>query len=106
MSTKQTYTDVTIADLRDIAAQIRFYADQYEAIATAMESRKLETIRVRGMDTLEEVTMKRLSGNISSINLGLAEAKSIANRVAKAESIVKATRAAEKPAKYKKEKES
>jgi hypothetical protein len=68
------YKDMTPDSLRALARKIRYVAEGYEAVAAEVESRKLGTLSVPGINTAE-LAIRRLTGNMGSAQRALADAK-------------------------------
>lgn len=76
MSTnKRETTQTTPGEFRDLADRMAQIAESYRAIADAMERRSITHLDVIGMDTLENVTLPRLSGSLASANRALTTYK-------------------------------
>lgn len=65
---------ISVDKLRAIAKRIQAAADDYQRIADAMEADGLESLKIRGFGTLEDVTLSRLESPIGSARRAMANA--------------------------------
>ena len=66
--------ELTADELRQLADKIRFVAKTFGSVADEMDNRKLQSLSIKGIDTLQKVLIPRLNGSLASAMRAIAEA--------------------------------
>ena len=66
--------ELTADELRQLADKIHFVAKTFGSVADEMDNRKLQSLSIKGIDTLQKVLIPRLNGSLASAMRAIAEA--------------------------------